>query len=72
MYYMMMAKLSENDGVGIGGIGLFKVMRNNDIDFKGMHECGLEAYSVPDEIRLPGTMLLTPRVDPSYAPNVML
>jgi len=62
VYYMMMAKLNESDGiVHKSGKTLLRVMRANDIHFQSMHEHGIESYDVPDEIREESTMYLTPR-----------
>jgi hypothetical protein len=62
MYHMMMAKLNENAGIKHeSGQTLFRVMRANEISFKGMHECGIESYDVSDEIRNPETIFITPR-----------
>jgi hypothetical protein len=70
---MIQAKLSEVEGFGIGtGGGLLKVMRNNDIDFKLMFDSFVESYKVPDMIRELDSEFLTSRLDPSYAPDLML
>jgi hypothetical protein len=62
MYYMMTVKLNEVNGIKHeSGQVLFRVMRNNNINFEAMHEHGLEPYDVPDEIRELGSMYVTPR-----------
>lgn len=64
MYYMMMAKLTEVNGVKHeSGKTLLRVFRYNTINFEAMHEIGMvEPYEVPDEIREADSIYVIPRV----------
>ena len=62
MHHMMMSKLNEANGIKHeSGQTLFRVMRANDIHLQSMYECGVESYDVPDRIREPGSMFVSPR-----------
>jgi len=62
MYHMMMAKMNEMSGIlHPSGNQLLRVIRNNDISFRAMYECGLEPHDVPDAIRETNSMWLNPR-----------